>query len=354
MPSARSAPRSWGSPRAPRCACSSRRRTPSARRRSSCSAATRGARWPPTIRGWLDEARAGVPGGDRTRLGWARRPRRSSAEQARRCARSARTGPDTSGWAPAPAAVLALTRMNAEIDVRPHPPSRSRSRPWSSTERAIGPSRSRPARFMAEHIPGASIVELPGDDHLPWVGDTDAVLGEVEEFLTGARTRPEPDRVLATVLFTDIVGLDPARRRARRPPLGRSARAHHADRPRTSSRATRRTRDRHGGRRVPRHVRRPGACGPLRARDRRLRCGRSASRSGPDSTPARCELAGDDIGGMAVHIGARIAALAGPARSSSRAPSRTSSSGSGLTFQDRGSHVLKGVPDEWQLFAAGN
>jgi hypothetical protein len=62
------------------------------------------------------------------------------------------------------------------------------------------------ARYLAEHIPGAKYIELPGDDHFPWVGDIDAILDEVEEFLTGARHGPEPDRILATVMFTDIVG----------------------------------------------------------------------------------------------------------------------------------------------------
>ena len=78
-------------------------------------------------------------------------------------------------------------------------------------------------RYVAEHVPGARFVELAGNDHMPWLGDSDAVLDEVEQFLTGARRAAEPDRVLATVLFTDIVRLDRARRTARRRPLARAA-----------------------------------------------------------------------------------------------------------------------------------
>ena len=79
------------------------------------------------------------------------------------------------------------------------------------------------ARYMAERIPGARLIEMEGDDHWPWVGDPDEVCGHVEEFVTGSRHEPETDRVLATVLFTDIVGSTAARRRARRSPVERAA-----------------------------------------------------------------------------------------------------------------------------------
>ncbi|HEY0492940.1 MAG TPA: alpha/beta fold hydrolase, partial [Candidatus Dormibacteraeota bacterium] len=104
-----------------------------------------------------------------------------------------------------PSAVLALTQMNAEIDVRPilktvRVPTLVLHR---SGDRVIPVEA---GRYLAEQIDAASFVELGGNDHLPWIGDVDAVLGEIEEFLTGVRTQPEPDRRLATVLFTDIVG----------------------------------------------------------------------------------------------------------------------------------------------------
>ncbi|MDQ3820839.1 MAG: alpha/beta hydrolase, partial [Acidobacteriota bacterium] len=104
-----------------------------------------------------------------------------------------------------PGAALALTRMNAEIDVRPVLPSIRV--PTLVIHRAEDQClKVEEGRFVAERIPGAKYVELPGRDHLPFVGDQDAILDEVEEFLTGVRHTLEPDRVLATVLFTRIVG----------------------------------------------------------------------------------------------------------------------------------------------------
>src|SRR5436190_7217979 len=104
-----------------------------------------------------------------------------------------------------PSAAVALSRMNAEIDVRSVLPAiRVPTLVVHRTgDRVIAVEA---GRALAEHIPGARLAELPGDDHLPWVGDSDAVVGEIEEFLTGIRAAPHPDRVLLTVLFTDIVG----------------------------------------------------------------------------------------------------------------------------------------------------
>ena len=206
-------------------------------------------------------------------------------------------------------------------------------------------------RYLAEHIPEASFVELAGDDHLPWIGDADAVLGEIEQFLTGTRSRPESDRVLATVLFTDIVGST-----ARAAELADAAwrdllEAHHA-----------RVRDqlaRYAGREI-------GTTGdgflaifdgPARA----VRCALAlADAVRPLGLEIRAglhtgeiELSGNDVRGLAIHIGARIAALAGAGEVLVSRTVRDLVVGSGLTFLDRGTHVLKGVPDEWQLFAAG-
>src|SRR5205823_10068963 len=96
-------------------------------------------------------------------------------------------------------------RMNAEIDVRPLLPSiRVPTLVLHRAGDQVIPVAA--GRYLAEHVPDASFVELPGDDHLPWIGDTDAVLGEIQEFLTGVRSGAEPNRMLATVLFTEIVG----------------------------------------------------------------------------------------------------------------------------------------------------
>ena len=104
-----------------------------------------------------------------------------------------------------PAAAVALVRMIAEIDIRD---VLQTIRVPTLILHSIGDGSVdiRSGRYLAEHIPGAKYVELPGPDHLPWLSDGDAIVSEIAEFLTGVRPTPEPDRVLATVLFTDIVG----------------------------------------------------------------------------------------------------------------------------------------------------
>jgi class 3 adenylate cyclase len=248
-----------------------------------------------------------------------------------------------------PGAVLALTRMNAEIDVRPILPTiRVPTLVLHRSGDRVIPVGA--GRYLAERIPHASFKQLAGDDHLPWIGDTDSVLGEIEEFLTGVRTRPEPNRVLATVLFTDIVGST-----QRAAELGDAAwtdvlRAHHA--------RIREELGRFGGR----EMRTTGDGffalfdGPARA----IRCALALVNAvRPLGLEIRAglhtgevELAGDDIEGLAIHIGARIAALAGAGDVLVSRTVRDLVVGSGLTFQERGMHALKGVPDEWQLYKA--
>jgi class 3 adenylate cyclase len=248
-----------------------------------------------------------------------------------------------------PGAAIALTRMNAEIDVRPilatiRVPTLVLHR---SGDRVIPVGA---GRYLGERIHQASFKELAGDDHLPWIGDTDAVLGEIEEFLTGVRTRPEPNRVLATVLFTDIVGST-----QRAAALGDAAwtdvlKAHHA--------RIREELGRFGGR----EMRTTGDGffalfdGPARA----IRCALALVntvralgleiRAGLHT--GEVEVDGDDIEGLAIHIGARIAALAGGGEVLVSRTVRDLVVGSGLAFRERGVHALKGVPDEWQLFQA--
>jgi pimeloyl-ACP methyl ester carboxylesterase/class 3 adenylate cyclase len=249
-----------------------------------------------------------------------------------------------------PGAVLALTRMNAQIDVRPilgaiGVPTLVIHR---TGDRLIPVEA---GRYLAERIPGSTFVELPGDDHLPWIGDADAIVGEIEQFLTGARSRPESDRVLATVLFTDIVGST-----ARAAELADAAwadvlRAHHA--------RVREQLARYAGREID--TTGDGFLATFDGPARAVRCALSLAdairplgleiRAGVHT--GEIELAGDDIRGLAVHIGARIAALAGAGEVLVSRTVRDLVAGSGLTFQDRGTHVLKGVPDEWHLFAAG-
>ena len=165
-------------------------------------------------------------------------------------------------------------------------------------------------RWIATQIPGATFVELPGDAHTLWAGDTDEIVDEVEEFLTGARRGPEPDRVLATVLFTDIVGST-----ERATELGdrrwrELLERHHA--------LVRQQLERYRGREVDTAgdgflatLRRPGPRDPVRLRESSTASVRSASRSAPGVHTGECELFGDKVAGLAVNTGARVASLAG-------------------------------------------
>jgi class 3 adenylate cyclase len=204
------------------------------------------------------------------------------------------------------------------------------------------------ARFAAQRLPNARLVELPGADALPWVGDSDAVLAEIQEFMTGERRPTPPNRVLATVLFTDIVGstekaasLGDRDWRAlldRHDALIRAAlgrfRGHEVD---TAGDGFFATFD-----------------GPARA----VECARAVAADVEAlgiSIRAGChtgevELVGSAVRGIAVHIGARVAALAGPSEVLVSSTVRDLVAGSGLTFEDAGDHQLKGVPDRWHLF----
>lgn len=214
-------------------------------------------------------------------------------------------------------------------------------------DRAI---RAQSSRFMSEHIPNAKYVELEGEDHLWFVGDVDAIFDEVEEFLTGVRRNVVRDRMLATVLFTDIV--DSTRKVTE---LGdhrwRELLTEH-------DALVRRELERFRGRELKTIGDGFLATfdGPARAvtcagaiRDRAHSLG-IAVRAGVHT--GECEVIGDDIAGVAVNIAARISALAAP---DEVLVSRTVTDlvyGSGIEFNDRGLVELKGVPDTWHLFAA--
>ncbi len=205
------------------------------------------------------------------------------------------------------------------------------------------------ARYLARRIEGARLVELEGDDHLPWLGDSDALLDEVEEFLTGARPGRR-ERRLATVLFTDIAGST-----ALAAELGdRRWRAlledHHA--------AISAQVDRFDGRVVK--TLGDGVLALFDVPGPAVECAREAVRDasllGIDVRAGvhagECELIGDDVGGIAVHVGARIAALAEPGEVLVSSTVKELVAGSGLAFVDRGVQALKGVPSEWRVFRA--
>jgi class 3 adenylate cyclase len=203
-------------------------------------------------------------------------------------------------------------------------------------------------RYLAEYIPGAKYVELSGEDHFPWTGDADAVLDEVEEFLTGARHGPELDRVLATVLFTDIVGST-----ERAVELGdrqwQELLEHH-------HRLVRSELNRFRGREVD--TAGDGFFATFDGPARAVRCGcaiqEAVARIGLTIRvglhTGECEVTGGKVSGIAVHIGARVMAEARPGEVLVSSTVKDLVAGSGLRFVDRGGHTLKGIPGEWNLF----
>jgi class 3 adenylate cyclase len=204
-------------------------------------------------------------------------------------------------------------------------------------------------RHLAEHIPGAKYVELPGDEHYFHVGDTEGMLGEVEEFLTGVRPAAEVDRVLATVLFTDIVGST-----ERAAALGDRAWRALLD---THNGIVRTQLSRYRGREVK--TAGDGFLATFDGPARAIRCAASIRdevralgielRAGLHT--GECELVGDDVGGLAIHIGARVADEAGAGEVLVSSTVKDLVAGSGIRFSDRGPRALKGVPGEWRLFA---
>jgi class 3 adenylate cyclase len=205
------------------------------------------------------------------------------------------------------------------------------------------------ARWLAEHLSGAKYVELPGGDHLPWF-DPETTLAEIREFLTGSREAQVPDRVLATVLFTDIVGST-----ERLAAIGDRRwrgllESHHA--------AVRAELERFRGTEID--TAGDGFLAVFDGPARAIRAGKAiiealtrlglAVRVGVHTGEVE-RLAGGQIGGIAVHIGARVAATAGPGELLVSSAVRDLVAGSGLSFEDRGAHTLKGVPEQRQLFA---
>jgi len=208
----------------------------------------------------------------------------------------------------------------------------------------------RHSRYLADHIPGARYVELEGADSLPFIGDSDAIVQEVEEFLTGGRRGGDVERDLLTVMFTDIVDAT-----ARAASLGdgrwRDLLAHH-------DAAVRDQLVRFGGREV-----KTVGDGFLATFDgapsQALRCALAVTEAARaigvevrvGMHTGECELIGDDVGGMAVHIASRVAALAGAGEVLVSGTVFGTVVGGPFEFTDRGFHELKGVPGRWPLFS---
>jgi pimeloyl-ACP methyl ester carboxylesterase len=248
--------------------------------------------------------------------------------------------------AASPGAVATLWRMNMDIDVRAILPAiRVPTLVMNRTNDPLVPIEA--ARYLAERVPGARFVELAGRDHLFWVGDADAFVAEVREFLTGVREEVDVDRVLATVLFVDIV--DSTKHAAE---LGdrrwRDLLATFYEEARQELGRYRGTEVKTTGdgllARFDGPARGIRAAAAIRAAAKALGLDvRAGLHTG------ECELLGDDVGGIAVHIAARVmdSAAAGEVRVSGTVKDLVA--GSGLTFVDCGRHVLKGVPGEWAI-----
>jgi class 3 adenylate cyclase len=248
-----------------------------------------------------------------------------------------------------PAAARELILTNSRIDLRP---TLHAIRVPTLVMHRTGDldSRVEEGRYLSEHIPGARFVELAGSVHVPWI-DADQIVDEVEEFLTGTRPAPEPDRVLATVLFTDIVAST-----ERAAELGdrrwrELLQRHHS--------LVRRELGRFRGREVD--TAGDGFLATFDGPARAVRCGLALSAGMADlglETRAgvhtgEVELLNGGVSGLAVHIGARVMAAARPGEVLVSSTVRDLVAGSGLRFDDRGEQALRGVPGSWRLYAAG-
>jgi class 3 adenylate cyclase len=250
-----------------------------------------------------------------------------------------------------PGAIVALLRANYEIDVRHLLPS---IRVPTLILHRVG-DKTVPVecgRYLARHIPRAKYIELPGEDHLLQAFDQDVLaqlLDETEEFITGEHHHPDPDRVLATVLFIDIVG---STERAAK--VGDHGWIEQLS---TFHSIVRKELNRSHGKEVD--TAGDGFFATFDGPARAIRCACAIR----DSVAAlglqlrtglhtgECELVGEKVGGIAVHTGARVGALAGPGEVLVSSTVKDLVAGSGIQFSDRGTHPLKGVPGEWRLFA---
>jgi class 3 adenylate cyclase len=205
------------------------------------------------------------------------------------------------------------------------------------------------SRYLAERIPGAKLIELEGGDNMYSLGDSEALLGEIEEFLTGERHRVEPDRMLATVLFTDICNSTEHAAR-----MGDRGWRYMLER---HDALFRRSLERHRGREV-KHTG-DGFLATFDGPARAIRCASDHAQSVASIGlevraglhTGELEVMDSDLGGLAVHIAARVMDRAEPCEVLVSSTVKDLVVGSGIDFQERGSHQLRGVPGEWRLFS---
>jgi class 3 adenylate cyclase/alpha-beta hydrolase superfamily lysophospholipase len=248
-----------------------------------------------------------------------------------------------------PGLIRRQMEMNSETDVRAILPQ-VRVPTLILTRPHTGFYEAGHAEYVAERIPDSRVVELDGDDIFLAGGDVETLVSELEEFFTGTRRERTPDRVLATVMFTDIVGST-----QRAAELGDSAWRELLDR---HNELVRRHLARHQGREIKTIG--DGFLATFDGPARGVRCATAIAeevqrlgieiRAGLHT--GECELVGDDVAGMAVNIGARVSSLAGPSEVLVSGTVKDLVFGSGLEFADRGEHELKGVPGPWRLYEA--
>ena len=246
-----------------------------------------------------------------------------------------------------PRSAEVLMRANLDLDLRPALPVISVPTLVMHRDRDTIPFAG--GRYVADHIPGARFIEMEGEDHWPWVNEPDEVCDHVEEFLTGHRPAAPPDRILATVMFTDIVGST-----ERASEVGDRRWRELLD---EHERLTRSELGRYQGREIK--TTGDGMLATFDGPARAIRCATALSSATEEQgLPVRvglhtgeCERRNGDIGGIAVHIGARVMAEAGPGEVLVSRTVKDLTVGSDISFEERGSRSLKGVPGEWELFA---
>jgi pimeloyl-ACP methyl ester carboxylesterase len=253
--------------------------------------------------------------------------------------------------AASPGAAVAFMRLGSEIDVRHVPPSiHVPTLVLHTPDDPVVPYEQ--ARWLAEQIPDARLVDLKGKDHVPWFDVADQVIAETRDFLTGFREAPEPETALATVLFTDIVGSTDRARELGDTKWTELLEQHHA--------TVRRVLRQYRGREID--TAGDGFFAAFDGPARGIRCAQAIlealdgigieARSGLHT--GEVEVVGDDLAGIAVHIGARVAAAAGPREVLVSSTVRDLVAGSGIEFEDRGLHELKGLDEPRRLYAVRN
>lgn len=246
-----------------------------------------------------------------------------------------------------PGDALAFAKMNTEIDIRNilpsiHVPTLVLHRKGDMD------SNIEEARYMERKIPGARLVEFEGNDHLPWVGESHLILDEIELFLTGALRETEPERMLTTILFTDIVS---STQKALE--IGDTRWHHLLD---SHNTIVRKELTRFRGKEIK--TTGDGFFATFDGPARAIKCARAISddvrqlgievRAGLHT--GECEILGVDLGGITVHTGARIMSYADASEVLVSSTVKNLVAGSGIQFQSKGKYELKGIPGEWELY----